>query len=160
MDFWLTFTNLVVALAAVVLGIFGLLGLCQWVRRRGFRKIDRELRWSLLPLALMAAVYFFFEKIWIVHPVRPNGVAESCFPSTHTMFVATVFYLTIFLLPKYVRSRQLRLCLDAAMFALVVLVAVGRVLAGVHWPTDVIGGLAFGAFFVSVYNYVVRRFHA
>lgn len=152
--FWLILTDLIVALALITAACFALLALVQWFRRKSFRKIDPELRWALLPLALLVVTYIIFEKIWILD-YRPNGSGEPSFPSTHTMLTATIFFLTIIILPKYLKNRTARLTLDALMLVAVFLVALGRVLAHMHWPTDVIGGLIFSAIFAIIYALIL-----
>ena len=43
------------------------------------------------------------------------------------------------------------------MLVLVILMAVGRVLANMHWPVDVIGGVAFAVIFTDIYYYTLRH---
>lgn len=155
-DTWLTITDVIVGLALICLGLFGILFLYQWFTRKSFRKIDPELRWALVPLALMFITFIIFEKIWVVD-VRPNGSGEPSFPSTHTMLAATVFFITIVALPRYLRDKKLRIVIDILMIAAVILVAVGRVLANMHWPTDVVAGILFSAIFAIIYELILRR---
>lgn len=154
-QFWLHFTDVLVALALFTALGWAVLALTQWIKRKSFKKIDRELRWALLPCALLAATYVVFEKI-IVLSLRPNGSGEPSFPSTHTMLTATIFFLTILILPKYLKNRTARIILDLLMLAAIILVAVGRVLANMHWPTDVIAGILFAALFAAIYFTVLR----
>ena len=129
--FWLIFTDIIVGLSLVTLGLFAILALYQWVKRKSFRQIDPELRWALVPLALMGLTYFIFEKIFVLS-YRPNGSGEPSLPSTHTMITATIFFITIIILPKYLKSRRLCLILDILMLVSVVLIAIGRVIANMH----------------------------
>jgi hypothetical protein len=72
------------------LAVFACLGLYQWITRKSLKKVDQELLWFPLPLAIMAVVFIIFDKI-IVLATRPNGSGEPSFPSTHVMVVATIF---------------------------------------------------------------------
>ena len=63
-----------------------------------------------------------------------QGVPDASFPSTHTAVLAAV--ATVVPLPGR-RSR-------VAAWLLVAGVMIGRVYVGVHYPSDVLGGLAFG----------------
>lgn len=159
---WLILTDVIGLASIAVAALFVGLALKQWISRRHFRAIDRELRWALLPAGLVAATYFFFEKVWVVHTRPPESGAplEPSFPSTHTLVAATIFFMTIIILPRYVHSRRLRLVLDLVMLAATVLIAVGRVLAHMHWPSDVVGGLLFAALFAAIYALILRRPHA
>ena len=124
--------------------------------RSSLKKVDKELLYLPLPFALLGIVYLVFEKL-IVLNTRPNGSGEPSFPSTHTMVTATILFLTIAILPKYIKNQRLRLILDAVMIILVILTAVGRVLANMHWVVDVLGGLAFALIFTWVYCYALKR---
>jgi undecaprenyl-diphosphatase len=103
----------------------------------------------------MVAIYIIFEKLIIIN-VRPDGSGEPSFPSTHTMIVATVFFISMLNLKKYVRQKPLRIILDIVMLALICLTAVGRVLANKHWPTDVLGGIVFSVILAGIY-YIVAK---
>ena len=155
-QFWLIFTDLLVAVSLLTALAWAILAIYQWFKRKSFTKIDPELRWVLIPILLLALTYIIFEKFWILS-YRPNGSGEPSFPSTHTMLITTIFLITIFILPSYVKNRKLRLALDALMLVAIILVAIGRVLANMHWPTDVLGGLAFGAAFTVIYALILRR---
>ena len=109
-----------------------------------------------LPLALMVITYFIFDKLLIVS-VRPNGSGESSFPSTHSMVVATIFFMVTIILPKYVKSKKLRIVLELLMFIGISLTCTGRVLANLHWPLDVIGALVFAFIFTEIYYQIIKK---
>lgn len=153
---WDLITNIILGAAIAVLALFVILALCQWIKRKSFMKIDRELRWATVPVILMAATYFIFDH-FIILATRPNGSGEPSFPSSHVMFVATIFALTVIILPKYVKSKAAIVILDCLMLALTIIVAFGRVLANMHWVTDVVGALAFAAIFVVIYYLIIKR---
>ncbi len=153
---WDLITNIILIIALIVLGIFVFLGLYQWITRKSIKKVDKQIRWMPLPLALMTIVYFIFDKLWIVN-TRPNGSGEPSFPSTHVMIVATIFFIVTVILPKYVKSVGARIAIEITMFVLVSLTATGRVFADMHYPIDVLGGLIFAFIFSEVYYYVIRN---
>ena len=154
---WDLITNIVLATSLAAFAIFAILGLCQWVKRKSLKKVDKELLWAILPLSLMVMAYVVFEKFLILN-VRPNGSGEPSFPSTHTMVVATIFLIIAIILPKYIKSRTARIILDLMMLVFVVLVSVGRVLANMHWISDVVGGLVFAVIFATIYYLTIRRY--
>jgi undecaprenyl-diphosphatase len=74
-------------------------------------------------------------------------VKTSSFPSGHATS-SMVFFLAL-ALALTVRSRWHRAAAGAAV-TLSFLVGTSRVMLGVHWPSDVIGGWAFGALWVML----------
>lgn len=153
---WDLITNIILVAALAVLALFVFLALAQWIKTKSFAKIDPELRWAAIPIILMAATYFVFDHI-LIWNTRPNGSGEPSFPSSHVMLVATVFALTAIVIPKYIKSKTTLVILDFLMLALTVLVCVGRVLANMHWASDVIGALAFAAIFTLIYLIIIKK---
>ena len=153
---WELITDIILITSIVTMGIFVLLGLYQWITPKSFKKIDKRLRCLPIPFILLGITYIIFEKFVILN-TRPNGSGEPSFPSTHTMIVATIFFLVMMMLPKYVKNKYVRFVLDLIMIILIGLTASGRVWANMHWPVDVIGGLAFAFIFTEVYYFAVHH---
>jgi undecaprenyl-diphosphatase len=112
--------------------------------------IRRPSRW--LPVFLAAVVIgqnlLSTEIKDLVDRVRPsiNPVAHTLgpsFPSGHTTGAAACFAAFALLLGRG-RSRNAHALLVGAAVFVACAVAASRVLLGVHWLTDVIGGLALG----------------
>ena len=153
---WELITNIILILSLITLGIFAVIGLYQWITRKSIKKVDKQIRWMPLPLALMTITYFIFDKLLVVN-VRPNGSGESSFPSTHSMIVATIFFMVTIILPKYIKSKKLRIVLELLMFIGISLTCTGRVLANLHWPLDVIGALVFAFIFTEIYYQIIKK---
>lgn len=117
-----------------------------------------------LPLVLVAIVAVGrglseAQKYWIAR-VRPDlephlvVVKTSSFPSGHASS-SMIFYLAIALVLT-AGTRWHRL---AALGAILVSLAIGtsRVMLGVHWPSDVVGGWAFGTLWVLLTLKLAQR---
>lgn len=131
-----------------ICGIFGLQGLCQWVRRKSIRRVDGEL------LALggfylaVLAVFFLFELLEVNYrPVLIEGRLEASYPSSTTMLALCVLPTAMLRL----RSRWVRFLLGALTAFLVL----GRLLCGVHWVSDIIGGALLSAGLVTLYRCII-----
>ena len=153
---WSKITDIILVASIAVLGVFAVLGLYQWIKRKSLKKVDKPLLAMLIPLVLMAITYFIFDKFLVLN-IRPNGSGEPSFPSTHTMVVATIFLLTAIILPNYIKSKTARVIMDIVMLLFIILVSIGRVLANMHWVSDVVGGLIFAAIFTVIYYLILRR---
>lgn len=159
---WDKITDIILISSFAVLAIFVVLAIIQWVSRKSFKKIDKQLLWMPVPLIVMLAVYLIFDKLLPqlfpgVMPTRPDGSGEPSFPSTHVMVVATIFFLVSMALPKYIKSKTICIIFDVVMFALASLVASGRVLANKHSVIDVIGAIVFAFIFLEIYILCLKK---
>jgi len=100
------------------------------------------------------------QKFWIAR-VRPDlephlvVVRTSSFPSGHATS-SMIFFLTLALvLGEGTRWRGLAV---SAALLLSFLIGISRVMLGVHWPSDVIGGWAFGLLWVMLTLRLAQRF--
>ena len=152
---WDKITNIILIASFAVLGIFVILGLCQWISRKSLKKVDKELLWFPLPLALVAITYVVFDKFLILN-TRPDGSGEASFPSTHVMVATTIFLLTAIVLPKYIKSKAARAILEIIMVVLISVTCSGRVLANKHWISDVLAALVFAFIFTLIYHYILK----
>ena len=120
----------------------------------------RHLPWVLAAIVLIGRGLSEAQKYWIAR-ARPElephlvTVKTSSFPSGHATS-SMVFFLTI-ALALTARSRWRRLAVAGAIL-LSVLIGVSRVMLGVHWPSDVIGGWAFGMLWVLLTLRLAERF--
>lgn len=148
---------LLIAMLAIVAG-FALSGLVQLIKRNKLKKVDSEILAMIPSLLLLVAVYFVFEKIWVLNyrPILINGIAEPSFPSTHTLIAVTVLGMTMMALPKYIKNRRQRILIDVLALVAMVAMAFLRVASGMHWMTDVLGGVIFGIDLVLVYGGALR----
>lgn len=93
----------------------------------------------------------FTLKDLVARP-RPGGASHSyAFPSGHAMNAAIAYgLLTLLLLDVLRPGPATRRLASGACALLVLVVGAARVLAGAHWPTDVVGGWALGAAWVAL----------
>ena len=117
-----------------------------WLRKRGRFAI------GLLLVILIGRGLSEVQKYWIARP-RPDlephliAVKTTSFPSGHAAS-SMIFYLTLALaLSTPGRPRRIA---AATAILLSLLIGTSRVMLGVHWPSDVIGGWAFGMLWVML----------
>lgn len=164
---WELITNIILIAAFAVLAVFAVVGLVQLIIRkaptdrvptpgRSLRKVDPQILFMPIPLALAAVAYFLFDKLIILN-TRPIDPDDPSFPSSHVMFAATIFFTTMFALPRYIKNKPFRIILDILMAALVLITAIGRVAARLHWLSDVAAGAIFAGIFALVYYIILQR---
>jgi len=131
---------------------FALLGLAQWIKRKSIRKVDR----SLLLLGgfyiVVLAAYLFFESFVINYrPVLIDGFPEASYPSSTTLLVLSVMPTALMQLRWRVRRPVIRKGITGAIAIFIPFMALGRLISGVHWFTDIIGGALLSAGLVALY---------
>ena len=142
---------------AVAFG-FAVFGLVQWISRKSFLAVDRDILALGGFYLVVMAVYALFEVLVINHrPILINGIPEASYPSSTTMLVVCVIPAAIIQFKKRIQNTPLRRVLCVAMAAFTAFMVVGRLFSGVHWITDIIGGLFFGAGIVIIYQAIVTR---
>ncbi|MBQ1230782.1 MAG: phosphatase PAP2 family protein [Clostridia bacterium] len=148
---WLGLVPVFVAL------MFAFLGLAQWIKRKNILKID----YSILTLGgfylLVIALYILFENVVINYrPTLINGYLEVSYPSSTTLLVLTVMPTAIMQIKTRIKNKICRktLCVSIALF--IGFMVIGRLVSGVHWVTDIIGGALLSAGLVTLYYSVVN----
>jgi undecaprenyl-diphosphatase len=135
---------------------FALLGLVQWIMRKHLLKVD----YSILVLGgfyiIVMATYVLFEMLVINYrPVLINGHLEISYPSSTTMLVMCVMPTAIMQFDTRIKNDVLRRCVTSAITAFIVFMVIGRLISGVHWFTDIIGGALLSAGLVLMYRAIV-----
>ena len=131
---------------------FALLGLVQWIKRRNLKRVDR----SILALGgfyiAVMVVYIFFEIVVVNYrPVLINGFLEASYPSSTTMLTMCVMPTTVMQLRMRMQNRILKSCVITALIAFTALMVIGRLISGVHWFSDIVGGALLSAALVKMY---------
>ena len=132
---------------------FALLGLAQWIQRKDLRKVDRSLLvLGGFYLAVMAA-YVFFELLVINRrPVLIDGRLEASYPSSTTVLVLCVMSGAVLQLRGRIRNSALRRCVMLSIAGFSAFMVIGRLLSGVHWLSDILGGALLSAGLVMLYH--------
>ena len=141
---------------AMALG-FAILGLVQLMTRKSLWRVDHSiLALGLLYIVVMTA-YVFFETVVINYrPVLINGYLEASYPSSTTLLVLCVMPTAAMQFKARIQNTMLRRCVVITMVAFIAFMVIGRLLSGVHWITDIIGGALLSAGRVTVYGALGR----
>ena len=135
---------------------FALFGFAQWIKRKHLSKVD----YSIFVLGgfyiAVMAVYILFEMITVNHrPVLINGILEKSYPSSTTLIVMCVMPTAIMQFNSRIKNTVLKKTMSFLITAFIVFMVIGRLVSGVHWFTDIIGGALLSAGLVALYRYAI-----
>ena len=157
---WYKITNILGYLAILIALCFAAVGGLQLIRRRSVLKVDKEI--LLLGALYVVTVIFYvlFEKVIVNYRpmLMPDGTGpEASFPSSHTVLSCVILGSGLTLLKKYTRKNKTVLLVATVVFAvLLALIVAGRLLSGVHWFTDILGGLLLSAALLNAYEGLLK----
>ena len=135
---------------------FGTLGLIQWIKRKHLLKVD----YNILILGgfyiVVMAVYVLFEMLVVNYrPVLIGGILEGSYPSSTTMLVMCVMPTAIIQFNARIKNNVLKRFVASAIIAFIVFMVIGRLVSGVHWFSDIIGGALLSAGLVLMYRAII-----
>ena len=140
---------------AVALG-FAILGLVQLISRKSLWKVDHSIIALGVFYIVVMAAYVFFEIVVINYrPTLIDGYLEASYPSSTTMLVMCVMPTAAIDLQVRIKNALLWRCVIITIIAFTAFMVVARLLSGVHWISDIIGGALFSAGLVMIY-YSIR----
>ena len=131
---------------------FGTLGLIQWIKRKHILKVD----YNILILGgfyiVVMAVYVLFEMLVVNYrPVLIGGILEASYPSSTTMLVMCVMPTAIMQFNARIKNGILKRWVSSAITVFIAFMVIGRLVSGVHWFTDIVGGALLSAGLVMLY---------
>ena len=136
------------------MGGFAVFGLVQLIKRKNLLKVD----YSILVLGgfyvLVFAAYILFE-IFVVNyrPVLIDGVLEASYPSSTTMLVMCVMPTALMQFNSRIKNHFAGKILALVISSFTVFMVGGRLVSGVHWISDIIGGALLSVGLVELYSF-------
>lgn len=149
---WLSLIPLASVLA------FAALGLTQWIQRKKLSKVDHSILLLGSFYVVVMILYALFEFVVINYrPVLINGILEASYPSSTTMLVLTVMPTTIMQLDIRIKTPAHKQWVFWSITVFIAFTVIGRLVSGVHWFTDIIGGALLSTGLVFLYTSFLNR---
>ncbi len=146
-----------VSLAAV--GAYAIVGLIQLITRKSLFKVDREIIALGIFFVIVLALYVAFEIVIVNYrPVILDSEVgvEASFPSSHTVLAICVCTSIIMVNKKIFNEvKGIKLVNIGALIVLFG-TAIGRTLSGVHWISDIMGGVVISAALLMTFYTVIN----
>lgn len=156
---WYFITDWLGVVALLTAFCFAVIGLIQAVNRKSLLKVDIRIILLGIYYVIVIVAYVFFE-IFIIN-YRPVILEESVgleasYPSSHTMFVICIMGAALVLFQQMIQNKMIRVIMNSLSGLVIFITVVGRMISGVHWFTDIVGGILLGITLIQLYASVLR----
>lgn len=155
-------TDIFLGFTLLVAFAFAILGLIQLIKHR----LDSSILFLGLFYIVVILFYFFFEKVIInCRPILQNGELEASYPSSHTLLIICILDSAIIVLNKLFNQEQtlkenkifqMIFAFVKPFFTIIICATVlCRLFSGVHWFTDILGGILLSVSLVEFFKQVI-----
>ena len=101
---------------------------------------------------LVFGAYVFFEfNVINRRPILINGFLEASYPSSTTMLAMCVLPTAMMQFKRLIKNIKIRNTVNILCVIFTAFMVVGRLVCGVHWFTDILGGLIFSVAMILLY---------
>ena len=136
---------------------YAIIGPCQLIKRKSFLKVDKELYILACFYIILIGIYIFFETLIINYrPVLIDGFLEASYPSSHTLMAITLCGSSIIINNRLFKNKFSKL-INFMSYCIIAITICGRLVSGVHWFTDIIGGLLISFTLLYIFNLVLPK---
>lgn len=155
--FWYSATEVTGILALFVAAAFGLLGVAQLVTKKSITKVDTDIIILGGFYVLVMIFYVLFEVLVINYrPVILEEGLEASYPSSHSMLVFCIMITAIMQFRSRISEKRVLLAAEIVSIVIISVTVLGRLVSGVHWFTDILGGVLLGTALVMLYYSAVE----
>ena len=136
---------------------FALLGLIQCIKRKRILKVDYSILVLGVFYVLVIVMYILFELFVVNYrPILINGILEASYPSSTTMLVMCIMPTAIMQFNERIKNEKLKKLISVSIIVFILFMVIGRILSGVHWITDIIGGAMLSCGLVMLYCFACK----
>lgn len=151
---WYTFTDILGKAILVEAAGFAVYGGVQLLQRKSLKKVDADLYVLAAIYVLLAIAYLAFELFPVNYrPVLlPESTeAEASYPSSHTMLACVIAGTGIIVLRRRIPNKITKISAEVLSGTVIFVTVLGRTLSGVHYLTDIVGGLLLSAAMIALF---------
>lgn len=149
---WYKITKYLGIIPFIICAFYGLQGIKELIKHKSLKKIDKRIIYLGVFYVVMLILYILADKIVINYrPILEDNSLESSFPSSHTLLACCVCSSSLLIAKYYIKNPKLLRIFNYLTILLMFLLVIGRLLSGVHWLTDIMGGIIYSAALVSLY---------
>lgn len=138
--------------------LYALVGFGELIKAKDLRKVDKNLLSLAVFYIVVIGVYVLFEIYEVNYrPILMDGVLEASYPSSHTMMAICICGSSLFI-SKRIFKTQFTKGLNLLSILVMIFLVVGRLVSGVHWFTDILGGILISGALLMIFYTVIDSF--
>ena len=139
--------------------IYAIIGVAQLIKRKSFCKVDKEILALGIFYIILIALYILFEKVIINYrPVLMDGYLEASYPSSHTLMAVCICGSSIIVNNKLYKNKLSKFS-NALSVIIIITTVLGRLISGVHWFTDILGGIIISLALLVNFNFAIQKLY-
>lgn len=150
---WYTITDWLGIITILMSMVYAIIGLKQLLHRK---KVDIEIIILGIFYIVVILTYILFEKYIINYrPILMDGLLEASFPSSHTLMTICLCGSSIIINNRLFKNKFTKIVNVISLFIIVITI-IGRLISGVHWFTDIIGGILISSFLLMLFYSILN----
>ena len=135
---------------------FGCLGLVQLVRKKSLLQVERDIIFLGVYYGIVIVGYLVFEMFPINYrPILIDGRLEASYPSSTTLLVLSVMPTLVEQMHRRLHNTIGKRFVTVFTVGFSAFMVLARLLSGVHWLTDIVGGILLSIGLFCIYRAVV-----
>ena len=151
-----TITDWMGLVPVVICLSFAGIGLVQLIKRRSLFRVDIDIMILGVYFVIVFLAYAIFEMIPINYrPILIEGRMEASYPSSTTLLVLSVMPALIEQIQRRLSGITAKRIIKIVAIAFSTIMVTGRLISGVHWFTDIVGGALLSAGLFKLYKAAV-----
>ena len=152
---WYHITDLLGLVPIFIAISYAIIGLVQLIKRKSLFKVDKEIIILGLFYFIVISLYIFFEKFIVNYrPILMNGFIEASYPSSHTLMTICLCGSSI-IVNKKLFNNELANLVNVLSFFIIWVTVIGRLISGVHWFSDIVGGILISSALLMCFYSVI-----
>ena len=153
---WYTITDWLGIIPILMSMVYAIVGLKQLIKRKSIKKVDNEIIILGIFYIIVISIYILFEKYIINYrPILMNGFLEASFPSSHTLMTICLCGSSIIINNRLFKNKFTKIINVISLFIIIITI-IGRLISGVHWFTDIVGGILISSFLLMLFYSILN----
>lgn len=152
---WYIITDCLGIIPILISMVYAFIGLKQLIKRKSIRKVDKEIIILGMFYIVVISTYILFEKYIVNYrPILMDNYLEASFPSSHTLMTIYLCGSSIIINKKLFKNTFTKIVNVISLFIIIITI-IGRLISGVHWFTDIVGGMLISSFLLMLFYSIV-----